>query len=757
MTAARKAEPKNQAASKAWLRALELTAKIDGEPNRIFPRVIEELGAAFGAATALLSPTESVSHAELASRARRYARWALGQGLVKGEVVALLMPNCPDYLAIWLGITRIGGVVALINTNLRDQALAHCLPVAEPKHIIVAESLAPALVGIQTGAQIWRHGPAFADLVAKISGAPLTAEEERDVTLTDPALMIHTSGTTGLPKAAHVSHHRVMMWTHWFAGLMDARASDRLYNCLPMYHSVGGVVASGAVLLKGGAVIIREKFSANAFWEDVEQSGATIFQYIGELCRYLLRGETQTPAHHLRLACGNGLSGDIWEKFKSRFAIPQILEFYAATEGNFSLYNAEGKPGAIGRIPPFLRHRFGVALIRSDGEVLRGPDSFCQAVAWGAPGEPIGRIAGGAARFEGYSDAAATARKILRDVFEKGDAWVRTGDLMRQDAQGFFYFVDRLGDTFRWKGENVATTEVAAALAAYPGVIAATVYGVAVQGADGKAGMAALETGDAFDLAGLKAHLKARLPDYAHPLFLRLVPSLAVTETFKQKKSGADGGRFRSSPPPGPAFRGGWLELPVARRGSLRPDQFGPGAFLSAAVGRQRQLHDMADFRAHQARRLARIRHHARHAIEIMDHAGMAAAMHGDAGFGQLCGIGFAFIAKRIELAGVNEGGRQAGVVFGQKRRQARIGRVNARAIKLKVAAQGVAVQEIAVAEFAPCRRFPRHIQDRADQELEGDFRAALVAPALAERCRQPGRRRNRPQSPAVPDRRQRA
>jgi fatty-acyl-CoA synthase len=240
----------------------------------------------------------------------------------------------------------------------------------------------------------------------------------------------------------------------------------------------------------------------------------------------------------LRLACGNGLCAEVWEPFQRRFAIPQILEFYAATEGNFSLYNAEGKVGSIGRIPGFLRHRFGVALIRrnAEGEPSRDENGFCQPVAIGEAGEAIGRIAGGAARFEGYCDEAATADKIIRDVFKPGDTYVRTGDLLRQDALGFFYFVDRLGDTFRWKGENVATTEVAAALMAYPDIVAATVYGISVPGADGRAGMAALQVDAALDLENLNAHLKARLPDYARPVFLRLVSSLALTETFKQKK-----------------------------------------------------------------------------------------------------------------------------------------------------------------------------------------------------------------------------
>jgi len=526
---------KGAAASKAWLRALEMTARIEEAPSRTFPVVVEEL-VRFGDAPALIGPHQTLSHTGLAARANRVARWALAQGIQKGDTVCLLLPNCPDYLAIWLGITRIGGIVALLNTNLKGEALAHSIAVAAPKHMIAAEAMAD---GLATTAQLWHHGEAFSQMIDGFSGAPLAEDEKRDITLNDPALLIYTSGTTGLPKAAHVSHRRVMSWTHWFAGMTGAGAEDRLYNCLPMYHSVGGVVASGAVLLGGGAVILREKFSRSAFWDDVARSGATIFQYIGELCRYLLTAEGDVPEHKLRLAVGNGLSGDVWEAFQARFAIPQVLEFYAATEGNFSLYNVEGRPGAIGRIPPFLAHRFPTAIVRFDedsGQPARGADGFCIAVTRGEAGEVIGKIAGGAARFEGYTDPAATAKKILRDVFKPGDAWVRSGDLMRQDAQGFFYFVDRIGDTFRWKGENVATTEVAAIVFSAPGVKAANIYGVAVPGQSGKCGMAALEVDSAFDLAAFRAHCAARLPAYAHPLFLRIVESLAITETFKQKK-----------------------------------------------------------------------------------------------------------------------------------------------------------------------------------------------------------------------------
>ena len=242
-------------------------------------------------APAIIGSDETWSHAQLAARANRYARWALAQGIAKGDTVALLLGNCPDYLAIWLGITRIGGLAALINTNLSGEALAHCLRVAQPRHIIAGESLAD---GFTAAVPVWRHDEDFSRVIEGFSGAPLAEAEQRAVSLNDPALLIYTSGTTGLPKAAYVSHRRVMNWTHWFAGMTNAGPEDRLYNCLPMYHSVGGVVATGAALLNGGAVICREKFSASRFWQDVADSGATIFQYIGELCRYL-SGQSASP------------------------------------------------------------------------------------------------------------------------------------------------------------------------------------------------------------------------------------------------------------------------------------------------------------------------------------------------------------------------------------------------------------------------------------------------------------------------------
>jgi fatty-acyl-CoA synthase len=538
--------------AKAWLRALEMTAPIAANPTRILPIVIDEVAARQGDAPALISDRETLTYRALAARANRYARWALAQGIALGDTVCLMMPNRPDYMAAWLGITRVGGVVALINTNLNERALAHCIDIVAPRHVVVAAELIAAFTGAQpyltVRARVWTHDADAADGrridrdLARYAEGPLTVAEQRPVTIDDKALYIYTSGTTGLPKAANVSHARVLTWSCWFAGMMGTGPHDRMYDCLPMYHSVGGVVATGALLVSGGAVVIREKFSARQFWDDVARFDCTLVQYIGELARYLVNAPPHPleTKHRLRLACGNGLRADVWETFRQRFTIPRILEFYAATEGNLSLYNVAGKVGAIGRVPSFLAHRFPAAIIRLDPDrnaPMRDAQGLCARCAADEPGEAIGRIerANPGARFDGYTDDEASEKKILRDVFKPGDAWFRTGDLMRKDAQGYFYFVDRIGDTFRWKGENVATAEVAAAVVRCPGVLDATVYGVAVPGTDGKAGMAALVTGGGFDLATLYRHLEC-LPAYARPVFVRIRGELETTATFKHQK-----------------------------------------------------------------------------------------------------------------------------------------------------------------------------------------------------------------------------
>jgi len=542
--------------AQAWARALQLTTPISQHPERIFPTVIAERAAELGGALALVSDHESLTYAELAERSNQYARWALDQGIAKGEAVGLLMPNRPEYLAIWLGITNVGGVVALLNTNLSGRSLGHAIRIAAPKILIVAaelvDLLGTALPDLPLAPVIWVHGAAdarFARLethIEQYSGRALADGERRLVTIDDRALYIYTSGTTGYPKAANVSHGRLMQSSHWFCGMMGAHPSDRIYNCLPMYHSVGGVQVPGAVLTAGGCVVIREKFSARNFWRDVVQSDCTLIQYIGELCRYLLHtppGSYDT-AHRVRMACGNGLAPSVWQAFQSRFRVPHIFEFYGSTEGNVTLFNIEGEPGAVGRIPSYLAHRFPATLVKLDperGMPQRNENGFCTRCAPNEAGEAIGVVGEDPAnlgtRFDGYTLKEESEKKILRDVFRPGDAWFRTGDLMRKDERGYFYFVDRIGDTFRWKGENVSTCEVSEAICAFPGIRDANVYGVAVPGAEGRAGMAALVTEGGLDLRALRAHLANSLPHYARPVFLRIRAEVEVTATFKYTKA----------------------------------------------------------------------------------------------------------------------------------------------------------------------------------------------------------------------------
>ncbi len=543
-----------RAPSAAWLEALAATAAIEKNPDRLLCHLIGEQAQIRGSAPALLSDRESFSFSALSARIGAYARWANRQGLGKGDRVALMMSNRPEFVAIWLGLSSLGVVTALINASLTGRSLAHCLRVAHPSQVIVEAALVEAFSASEPdwSAQIrspvvWCHGAGQPQL--RRIDTELTASDDARpfegprVGIDDKALLIYTSGTTGLPKAAYVSHRRVLNWALWFKGLLGNSEADRMYNCLPLCHSVGGVVAVLATLVAGGSTVIAEKFSARRFWDDIHRWECTQVQYIGELCRYLL----STPPgdgdgdHGLRLACGNGLRADIWTNFQDRFRIPQIVEFYAATEGTFSLFNVEGKPGAIGRIPSYLRHRFPIAIVKFDveaGAPLRGSDGLCIPVDKGEAGEAIGRIGevgDASGRFEGYTEESETERKLLRDVFAKGDRWFRTGDLMRINAAGFYYFVDRIGDTFRWKGENVSTLEVANVLAAAPGVNDAVVYGVDVPGADGKAGMALVDTGDGFDLEALCRQARTQLPAYAVPLFVR-IGAAGLTGTFKHQK-----------------------------------------------------------------------------------------------------------------------------------------------------------------------------------------------------------------------------
>ncbi len=501
-------------------------------------------------ATAFYYLDSNMSYAALDAAADRIAHWARQSGVQQGHAVALLMENRPDYVACWLGLLKAGAIAALINTNLRGNALAHSIAISGARHVIVGNELADAY--LEAAPQIeprpagWSAGgraEGLEDLdAAVLPNTPADPGWRHGITCKDKAFYIYTSGTTGLPKASNFTHLRMLFMMHGFAGGLNAKPSDRLYNVLPLYHSAGGVCALGPALLTGGSVILKRKFSVHEFWEDVHRYEATLFQYIGELCRYLLNAPASRYEHEhkIRAITGNGLRPEIWKNFQQRFAIPKIVEFYGATEGNVSMLNYDGTVGAVGRIPSYMRGIFATRIVKFDIEhetPVRGWDGRCIECKPNEAGEVIGKISSEPGRtFDGYTRKEDTEKKVLRDVFEEGDSWFRTGDLMRRDEHGYFFFVDRIGDTFRWKGENVATSEVSEALSVLPGVKEANVYGVAVPGMDGRAGMAALVTAPGFDIAGLADGLAGNLPAYARPVFVRLLPEIEITGTFKQRK-----------------------------------------------------------------------------------------------------------------------------------------------------------------------------------------------------------------------------
>jgi fatty-acyl-CoA synthase len=503
--------------------------------------------------TALIFEEERLTYRQLEALANRFAAWADAASVQRGDTVALLLPNRAEYVPAWAGLAKVGVASALINNNLTGAALAHCLSISGADHVITDAETAEALGSIRAGLArpltVWlidgvpSEGQRALDLKhPKLPPERPSRARRAGLKARDVALYIYTSGTTGMPKAAKIAHTRAQLYMRAFAGATNAKPDDVLYCALPLYHSTGGLCGVGAALLRGATLVLRRKFSVSHFWDDINQHGCTIFVYIGELCRYLVNQPPQAneTTHRLRLAFGNGLRPDVWDEFQKRFHVPRVLEFYGSTEGNVSTFNFDGKPGSIGRVPHYLRKRFTVRLVRFDVESeqpVRGPDGLCTECETGEVGEAIGLIKDDArSGYTGYADKAASERKVLHDVFEPGDAWFRTGDLMRQDAEGYFYFVDRIGDTFRWKGENVSSTEVAEAVARYPNVEEAIVYGAKIDKLDGRAGMAAITPGERFDIEGMSAYLAHELPAYARPLFVRLQPAMETTGTFKYRK-----------------------------------------------------------------------------------------------------------------------------------------------------------------------------------------------------------------------------
>ncbi|OYX51578.1 MAG: hypothetical protein B7Y90_00915 [Alphaproteobacteria bacterium 32-64-14] len=495
---------------------------------------------------------QEVTYADFEARANRFAHWGQSAGLRQGDTIALFMENRPDYIAFWAGMAKIAVKTALINYNLSGAGLAHCINVVDCKAIVMNPELAPnfasakAQVNLPLGAFVL--GGAVDGLkqidkaVDQAAPGRLDKAVRAGVKGGEVALYIYTSGTTGLPKAAKITGVRARGLMRVFKDATEASHNERILLTLPLYHATGGMCGVGTAMNAGACIILRRKFSATHFWQEAIDNDATMLVYIGELGRYLMN---QPPSalekrHTITKGFGNGLRADVWAEFVERTGIKRLVEFYGSTEGNVNFFNLDGKIGAVGRIPRLLRARLPARIVRFDVETeepIRGPDGLCMEAAPDEVGEAVGPITSEPRqRFDGYNDEKQSKKKILTDVFVKGDKWFRTGDLMKADEDGYIYFVDRIGDTFRWKGENVSTSEVEIAISSLPGVTHAIVYGVSVPGQDGRAGMAAISPKAGVDLKALYAHMTTHLPAYARPIFVRFQAEAETTGTLKYRK-----------------------------------------------------------------------------------------------------------------------------------------------------------------------------------------------------------------------------
>ncbi|GAA6220143.1 long-chain fatty acid transport protein 1-like [Lates japonicus] len=499
------------------------------------------------------------SFRELQERCHAVAHWGLTQGWAEGDVVALYMESQPLLVALWLGLAMIGVEAALINYNLRQRSLLHCVSVSGARAMVfgtelteavseVSSSLQPSMTLFSSGEQedeVKLRSLHVQSLDALLASSP---KHRTNHTLrkefNDRLFYIYTSGTTGMPKAAVVVHSRYFRIAAFGFHAFGLRSDDIIYNCLPLYHSAGTIMGVGQCLLFGSTIVIRRKFSASRFWDDCVKHNCTVIQYIGEICRYLLSQPVRpSEAHHrVRVAFGNGLRPSVWEEFVQRFRIRKVGEFYGATECNCSLINIDGKVGACGFNSRILPNFYPIRLVRvqeENGELLRDSQGLCIPCLPGEPGMLMGRInlTDPLRRFDGYVDQDSTSRKIAHNVFKMGDSAYISGDVLVMDEYGYMYFRDRNGDTFRWRGENVSTTEVEGVLSGLLGHTDVAVYGVSVPGVEGKAGMAAIaHAGGQFDLSAFLIAIQKALPSYARPVFLRLMPSVDTTGTFKIQK-----------------------------------------------------------------------------------------------------------------------------------------------------------------------------------------------------------------------------
>ncbi|WP_181101138.1 long-chain-acyl-CoA synthetase [Stutzerimonas stutzeri] len=523
---------------------------------------LEAQAARFATRAFLIYQGRRYSYAEVDARANAFAHALRQQGLSRGDVCALAMENRPEFFFAWFGMAKLGVVAALINHNATGAPLLHALQTTAAKAVVVGEECLQPFADTPdaaryplllvrdeekpAAAELLRLANAgFDDAVAQASEQQVDPALRAGIRAEETMLLIFTSGTTGLPKAARYSHMRWMSSGDVMEVTLGVEPADVFYCCLPLYHGAAATSVASTALKSGASIVLRRKFSASGFWQDVRAHGVTVFQYIGEICRYLLNRPVQADdrQHSLRCMLGAGLSPETWQRWVERFGEVPIFEGWGSTEANCAIINLDNRAGSCGRVP--FWDKTNVRLIRYDNETGTHPRDergFCIPCQPGEVGEAVAFIVNhpeiGGGRFEGYTCAKATESKILRGVFQDGDAWWSSGDLLRCDEDGYCYFVDRIGDTFRWKSENVSTQEVADAIGDFPGLELINVYGVKVPGHEGRAGMASIlmQPGQAFDPKAFFELTASRLPRYAAPVFVRVCASADLTSTFKLRK-----------------------------------------------------------------------------------------------------------------------------------------------------------------------------------------------------------------------------
>ncbi|XP_039261607.2 long-chain fatty acid transport protein 2-like [Styela clava] len=500
------------------------------------------------------------SYQRLNEYSNQAARVMYNAGIRMNKTVALLMNSRPEFVGLWFGIGKTGGATAFINYNIRGNSLMHCLKVSECKAIVVSNDpeLMKAIEDIADfiktdEIQLYVLGDLkdevkfdyepLNQLLAEQSQTESPLEWRKDLTVKSDFCYVYTSGTTGLPKAAAMKHGRILLASQIIL-CGGVRHDDIVYSPLPLYHVSSGIMGMLEVLSIGATVVVRKKFSASHFWEECRKYNATFVQYIGETIRYVC---DQPPHpddknHCVRAIMGNGLRPAVWRKFLDRFGKDiKVVEIYGATEGNTAFFNLDDNFGSVGSFSPLMKAMGLVSLVKYDQEneeIFRDANGRCVPVPYGIPGLMICKITS-STEFHGYlGNKKQTESKILRNVFKDGDSYYNSGDLLRRERDYHMYFVDRVGDTFRWKGENISTNEVADAMGNAPGIKEANVYGVEIPGNEGRAGMAVvlLEKNTELDCIEVYKHVCASLASYARPLFVRIKEELEVTGTFKQKK-----------------------------------------------------------------------------------------------------------------------------------------------------------------------------------------------------------------------------